>query len=61
MTTCGFKKLIPDATLMLPWSLSRTDLIFTAQPNYVVDCGTHAFLNKKLSSPNKLLQVESQS
>ena len=55
MTTFGFKQLVPDATLMLPWSLSCIDLIFTAQPNYVVECGTHAFLNKKLSSPNKLL------
>ena len=45
-TTHGFKQLISDATHILPQSLSCIDLIFTDQPNYVIDCGTHHSLNK---------------
>ena len=40
-TTHGFKHLIFDATHILPESSSCIDLIFTDQPNYVIDCGTH--------------------
>ena len=46
MVTRGFKHLISDATHMLSQSLSCIDLIFTDQPNYVIDCGTHPFLNQ---------------
>ena len=46
MTTYGFKQLISDATHILPQSLSCIDLIFTDQPEYVIDCGTHLSLNK---------------
>ena len=45
-TTHGFKQLISDATHILSQSLSCIDLIFTDQPNYVIDCGTHPFLNQ---------------
>ena len=45
-TTHGFKQLISDATHILLQSLSCIDLIFTDQPNYVIDCGTHPFLNQ---------------
>ena len=46
MTTHGFEQLIPDATCVLPQSLSCIDLIFTDQPNYLIDCGTHPSLNQ---------------
>ena len=46
MTIHGLKQLISDATHILPQSLSRIDLIFTDQPYYVIDCGTHPSLNK---------------
>ena len=45
-TTHGFKQLISDATHILPQSTSCIDLIFTDQPNYIIDCGTHPSLNK---------------
>ena len=45
-TTHVFKQLIFDATHILPQSTSCIDLIFTDQPNYVFDCGTHPSLNK---------------
>ena len=45
-TTHGFKQLISDATHILPKLTSCIDLIFTDQPNYVTDCGTHPSLNK---------------
>ena len=45
-TTHDFKQLISDATHILPQSTSCIDLIFTDQPNYVIDCGTHSSLNK---------------
>ena len=45
-TTHGFKRLISDATHILPQSLSGIDLIFTDQPNYVLDCGTYPSLNQ---------------
>ena len=45
-TTDGFKQLISDATHILPQSLSCIDLIFTDQPNYVIDSGTNPFLNQ---------------
>ena len=45
-TTHGFKQLISDATHILPQSTSCIDLIFTDQPNYVIDCGTHPSLIK---------------
>ena len=45
-TTHGFKQLISDATHILSQSLSCIDLIFTDQPNYAIDCGTHPSLNR---------------
>ena len=45
-TTHGFKQLISDATHLLPASMSCIDLVFTDQPNYVIDCGTHPSLHK---------------
>ena len=45
-TTNGFKQLISDATHIPPQSASCIDLIFTDQPNYIIDYGTHPFLNK---------------
>ena len=45
-TTRGFKQLISHATHILPQSISCIDLIFTDQPNYVIDCGTQLSLNK---------------
>ena len=41
----GFKHLISNPAHRLPQSLSCNDLIFTDQPNYVIDCRTHPFLN----------------
>ena len=41
MTTHGFKQTISDPTHILPNSSSCIDLIFTDQPNYVIDSGTH--------------------
>ena len=37
----GFKQIISDPTHILPQSSSCIDLIFTDQPNYVLDCDTH--------------------
>ena len=48
----GFKQIISDPTYILPHSSSCIDLIFTDQPNYVLDCGTHPSLH-----PNCLHQV----
>ena len=45
-TIHGFKQLISDATHILPQSTSCIDLIFTDQPNYIIDCGTLPSLNK---------------
>ena len=45
-TAHGFKQLISDTTHILPQSLSCIDLIFTDQPNFVIDCVTHPSLNK---------------
>ena len=45
-TTHGFKQLISDAAHIFPQSTSCIDLIFTDQPNYIIDCGTHPSLNK---------------
>ena len=36
-TTHGFKQLVFDASHILPQSLSCIDLVFTDQPNYVID------------------------
>ena len=44
-TMHGFKKIIFDPTYILPQSSSCIDLIFTDQPNYVIDCGTHPSLH----------------
>ena len=41
----GFKQLISNPAHRLPQSLSCNDLIFTDQPNYVIDCGAHPFLH----------------
>ena len=46
LTTHGFKKLISDATHILLQSMSCIDLIFTDQPNYIIDCGIHPSLDK---------------
>ena len=45
-TTHGFKHLFSNAAHILPQSLPFIDLIFTDQPNYLIDCGTHPLLNK---------------
>ena len=55
-TTYGFKQLISDATHILPASMSCIDLIFTDQPNYVIDWGTHPSLHKNCHH-----QITSQS
>ena len=44
--THGFKQLFSNAAHILPRSLPFIDLIFTDQPNYLIDCGTHPLLNK---------------
>ena len=44
-TTDGFKELISDPTHILPQSSSCIGLIFTDQPNYVIDCGTNPSLH----------------
>ena len=41
----GFKHIISDPTHILPQSSSCIDLVFTDQPNYVTDCGTHPSLH----------------
>ena len=41
----GFKQIISDPTHILPQPSSYIDLIFTDQPNYVIDCGTHPCLH----------------
>ena len=43
----NFHQLISEPTHLLPQSNSCIDLIFTDQPNLVVNCGTHASLNSK--------------
>ena len=40
-TAHGFKQIILDPTRILPRSSSCIDLVFTNQPNFVIDCGTH--------------------
>ena len=45
-TTHGFKQSISDAAYILLQSMSSVDLIFTDQPNDVIDCGTHLSLHK---------------
>ena len=40
-----FKQIISDPTLTLPQSSSGINLIFTDQPNYVIDCGTRPSLH----------------
>ena len=44
-TMHGFKQIISDPTHILPHSSSCIDLIFTDQPNYVIDSGTHPSLH----------------
>ena len=43
----NFHQLISEPTHLLPHSNSCIDLIFTDQPNLVVNCGTHPSLNPK--------------
>ena len=43
----NFHKLVSECTHLLPQSNSCIDLIFTDQPNLVVNCGTHVSLNSK--------------
>ena len=43
----NFHQLVSEPTHLLPQSNSCIDLIFTDQPNLVVNCGTHASLNSK--------------
>ena len=43
----NFDQLISEPTHILPNSSSCIDLIFTNQPNLVVNCGTHSTLNTK--------------
>ena len=43
----NFHQLISEPTHMLPQSNSCIDLIFTDQPNLVVNCGTHPSLNSE--------------
>ena len=43
----NFYQLISKPTHVLHQSNSCIDLIFTGQPNLVVNCGTHASLNSK--------------
>ena len=43
----GLHQLISDPTHLLPNYLSCIDLIFTDQPNLVVDCGVHPSLHPK--------------
>ena len=43
----GFHQLISEPTHLLPTSTSYIDLIFTDQPNLVVDSGTNSTLNPK--------------
>ena len=47
ITTHGFKQLISDPTHILRQSLSWSciNLIFTDQPNYIIDCSTHPSLH----------------
>ena len=44
-TTHGLKQIFSDPTIILPQSSSCIDFIFTDQPNYVTDCGTHPSLH----------------
>ena len=44
-TTYGLQQLISDPTLILPNSSTFIDLIFTDQPNLVVDSGVCPFLH----------------
>ena len=43
--THGSNQIVSDTTHILPQSSSCIDLIFTDQPNYVIDCGTHPSLH----------------
>ena len=45
--TYGFHQLVSEPTHLLPTSTYCIDLIFTDQPNLVVDSGTHSTLNPK--------------
>ena len=42
---CGFKQVISDPTHILESSLSCIDLIFTSQPNLVMNSGAHSSLH----------------
>ena len=42
---CGFKQVISDPTHNLESSSSRIDLIFTSQPNLVMNSGVHSSLH----------------
>ena len=42
---CGFKQVISDPTHILESSSSCIDLIFTSQPNLVMNPGVHSFLH----------------
>ena len=42
---CGFKQVISDPTLILECSSSCNDLIFTWQPNLVMNSGVHSSLH----------------
>ena len=44
----NFHQLISEPTHLLPHSNSCIDLIFTDQPNLVVNCGTHSSLNSNV-------------
>ena len=44
-TTHGFKQIISDPTHILPNSSSCINLIFTDQPNYLIDSGIHPSLH----------------
>ena len=43
----NFHQLISERKHLLPYSNVCTDLIFTDQPNLVVNCGIHSSLNYK--------------
>ena len=43
----NFHQLILEPTHLQPHSNSCIDLTFTDQPNLVINCGTHSFLNSK--------------
>ena len=57
----GQKQLIHEPTYIIEESSSFIDLVFASHPNLVVASGVQSSLHQKLSSPNSVCKIKSQS